>query len=172
MCMFILDGNWILCLFECVLEKEVWNLFCKCAFKNFMLNLKCCGILWPLTQAIKFLENSKTAILFFLLQPNYKLFSSDSYCKMILVILYCFSKNLVNFWAQEAIVFQIWTWTDISPFPLRLGPHVSLHPPLSLRLLAHPVGSWGGGTPSPATDWPPWPVAEAPRRSLASPSSI
>ena len=80
-------------------------------------------ILWLLNRATKFKEISKTVSLFFLLRPNYKSFSSDSYCIVFLVILSISSKNLVNFWARKHLRFEF--QTCLLSF-LRPGPLVSL----------------------------------------------
>ena len=101
------------------------------------------GILEPFTQAIKFLEDSKTADLLFLLQPNYKRFFSDSSSKMILEICSSFSKNFVIFWAQEHLHFEFWTSTIFSSPRAHLSspPSAFTTPPRS------PIGQQGWRRP-------------------------
>ena len=128
-----------------------------------------CRILALLNRAIKFLEDSKTAGLFFLLRPIHKVFLSDSSWKMILEILSSSSKNLVNCYAQEHLRFEFQTSTIIPPHP---GPPVI---PSILLHRASSLARWAARAAAPpllAAGWPPWPEAAAPRRPLASPSSL
>ena len=128
-----------------------------------------CRILALLNRAIKFLEDSKTAGLFFLLRPIHKVFLSDSLWKMILEILSIFSKTLVNFWAREHLCFKFQTPTVVPPRPgPPVIPSIRLHRASSLARWAARVAA----QPLLAAGCPPWPEAAAPRRLLPSPSSL
>ena len=128
-----------------------------------------CRILALLNRAIKFLEDSKTAGLFFLLRPIHKVFLSDSSWKMILEILSSSSKNLVNCYAQEHLRFEFQTSTVVFPRP---GPCVS--DPLPFHR-ASSLPGWAAGVAAPHC-WPPvgqrGPAAAVPSRPSARSSSL
>jgi hypothetical protein len=105
---------------------------------------------------------------------------------MFLVVLSCFSKNLVNFGTRKVPVldFRIWTFhfrvfslhpappVSRSSSPRAPGPARQPPPPSSPRIHAHPLAGRAAGVASVPAGWPARPrVGLIPRaRSLTFPS--
>ena len=100
-------------------------------------------ILEPFIRATKFKEISKTAVLFDLLQPIYKRFSSDSCFIVFLVIVSCSSKISRIFLRQGRSRFLVSNFTQGFRSPVPPVRRPSLFPAPS-RL---PVGQQGPQCP-------------------------
>ena len=110
-----------------VMQLCLQNFYSNTRFQ--ILNFKYfCRILRPLNRATKFLENSKTAVLFYFLWPICKRFFSDSSWKMFLVILSFSTKSFMNFRARKDLGFDFQNQTIVQTFPFAQTHLLALSP--------------------------------------------